>query len=154
MVIDTRLSTPLSAELVRTAADVRTIILFDPESVPGEIEARAAPLRAAGAWLIPVRSTGGAWLDLNAVVRGLARLGVTRLLIEGGPTVARSFLEHNLVDEAVIFQGANELGRGGLKPLRDKGLSVFEDTVHWSRTDARRLGPDRMLVYRSTQSRT
>ena len=153
VVIDARLSIAPTSQLVRTARDPRTIILFDPESVPGDLAARSEALRKAGVWLVNVRSTGGGWLDLPAVLGGLARLGITRLLIEGGPTVARSFLEQDLVDEAVIFQGTGTLGEEGLLPLRDRGLAVFDDALHWTRTDERRIGTDRMMVYRSNQSR-
>jgi diaminohydroxyphosphoribosylaminopyrimidine deaminase / 5-amino-6-(5-phosphoribosylamino)uracil reductase len=154
VVIDARLSISLTSKLVITANAPRTIIMFDPESVPGELAARTAALKKAGVWLVNVRSTGGGWLDLSAVLGGLARLGITRLLVEGGPTVARSFLEQDLVDEAVIFQGTGVLGESGLLPLRDRGLAVFDDPLHWTRTSERRLGPDRMIVYRSSLSRT
>jgi diaminohydroxyphosphoribosylaminopyrimidine deaminase / 5-amino-6-(5-phosphoribosylamino)uracil reductase len=154
VVLDTRLSISPQSQLIRTARSPRTIVLFDPDMVAGDLEARAQPLKEAGAWLIDVRSIGGGWLDVPAVVRGLARLGITRLLVEGGPTVARSFLEQNLVDEVIVFQGSGVLGAAGLKPLRDRGIEVFDDAIHWTRTDERRLGEDRMIVFRSTQSRT
>ena len=154
VVLDTRLSISPHAQLIKTATSPRTIILFDPDMVAGDLEARARPLKDAGAWLIDVRSIGGGWLDLPAVVHGLARLGITRLLVEGGPTVARSFLEQDLVDEVVLFQGAGGIGPTGLKPLRDRGIDVFEDAIRWTLTDERRLGADRMKTFRSTQSRT
>lgn len=154
VVVDTRLSISPQSQLIRTAKNPRTIVLFDPDMVAGDLEERARPLKEAGAWLIDVRSIGGGWLDLPAVVRGLARLGITRLLVEGGPTVARSFLEQNLVDEVILFQGAGVLGTAGLKPLRDRGVDVFEDAIRWTLTDERPLGADRMKIYRSNQSRT
>lgn len=154
VVIDARLSISLDSQLVRTAENPRTIVLFDPESVPGDLAARTEALKKAGVWLVNVKSTGAGWLDLKSVVRGLARLGITRLLIEGGPTVARSFLEQSLVDEVVLFQGPGVLGEAGLLPLRDRGIQVFEDTLHWTRTEERSLGSDRMTVYRSNQMRT
>jgi diaminohydroxyphosphoribosylaminopyrimidine deaminase / 5-amino-6-(5-phosphoribosylamino)uracil reductase len=154
VVVDTRLSISPKSQLIKTAKNPRTIILFDPDMVAGDLEKRAQPLKDAGAWLIDVRSIGGGWLDLPAVVRGLARLGITRLLVEGGPTVARSFLEQSLVDEVVLFIGAGVLGTAGLKPLRDRGIDVFDDSIRWTLTDERPLGADRMKIYRSNQSRT
>lgn len=154
VVIDSRLTISLASQLVRTARSPQTIVMFDPGSVPDPLEARTAPLKKAGVWLVNVRSTGSGWLDLPSVLRGLARLGVTRLLIEGGPTIARSFLEQGLVDEVVLFQGTGTLGPSGLLPLRDRGIGVFDDTLHWTRTRVRQLGTDRMFVYRSTLSRT
>ena len=154
VVIDARLSISLDSQLVRTAENPRTIVLFDPQSVPGDLAARTEALKKAGVWLVNVKSTGAGWLDLLSVVRGLARLGITRLLIEGGPTVARSFLEQGLVDEVVLFQGAGILGEAALLPLRDRGIQVFEDTLHWTRAEERSLGSDRMTVYRSNQIRT
>lgn len=59
-------------------------------------------LKIPGAETIRVPGRGGR-VDLRAVLRVLARRGVERLLVEGGPTVHASFLAAGLVDEARVY---------------------------------------------------
>ena len=60
--------------------------------------------------IIRVPSVAGR-LWLPAVMEALVERGVTRLLVEGGPTIWRSFDRAGLVDEVVMF-----LARGGKEP--------------------------------------
>ena len=87
-------------------------------------------------------------LDLAAILRGLHEDGITRLLVEGGPTVARSFLDAGLVDETVIFRGTEPLGPEGLEPILGSGVEIFEDIRTWRLADDRAIGPDRVRRYR------
>ncbi len=61
-------------------------------------------------------------LDLRALLEQLAAQGLTRLLIEGGPRVAKSFIEQNLVDEVMVFKGDQDIGAGGVLPFHDQPL--------------------------------
>src|SRR5262249_6487403 len=61
-------------------------------------------------------------LDLLAVLGLLAAQGITRVMVEGGPTVAAAFLATDLVDEAVLLRGPTLIGPGGVGPL--EGLPV------------------------------
>ncbi len=49
-------------------------------------------------------------LDLDAVLKALAERGITRLMVEGGPTVAAAFVQADLVDEAALFRSPNAIG--------------------------------------------
>jgi len=90
------------------------------------------------------RSAIGGSLDIAAVLRLLAERGITRLMVEGGPTVASAFLAADLVDEAVLLRGPNPIGPDGIDALeampftaltnspalRSRGIeTIGEDTV-------------------------
>jgi len=47
-----------------------------------------------------------------AAQRVLAERGISRLMVEGGPTVAAAFVQADLVDEAALFRSPNALGEG------------------------------------------
>jgi diaminohydroxyphosphoribosylaminopyrimidine deaminase/5-amino-6-(5-phosphoribosylamino)uracil reductase len=66
--------------------------------------------------VLRVASPGGG-LDLAAVLRLLAARGVTRLMVEGGPTLAAALLRADLVDEAVLFHSAKIIGARGIDAL-------------------------------------
>ena len=66
-------------------------------------------LRAKGVEVFRVDGKDGR-LDLAAVLKALAERGITRLMVEGGPTVAAAFVQADLVDEAALFRSPNPLG--------------------------------------------
>ncbi|HOI59077.1 MULTISPECIES: dihydrofolate reductase family protein [unclassified Methanoculleus] len=73
--------------------DARTVVAAS-EAAPAE---RVARLRAAG---VDVVIAGADEVDLPELMRVLARdYGVRRMMIEGGPTLNWSMLNHRLVDE-------------------------------------------------------
>jgi diaminohydroxyphosphoribosylaminopyrimidine deaminase/5-amino-6-(5-phosphoribosylamino)uracil reductase len=76
---------------------------------------------------------------LDEELRGLAAEGVQSLLLEGGPTIAASFLERGLVDKLLVFVAPALSGEGAglLEGLpRPQGLS---------RLEARAVGEDVLL---------
>jgi diaminohydroxyphosphoribosylaminopyrimidine deaminase/5-amino-6-(5-phosphoribosylamino)uracil reductase len=68
-------------------------------------------LKAKGVEVFRVEGKDGR-LDLAAVLKTLAERGITRLMVEGGPTVAAAFVQANLVDEAALFRSPHALGEG------------------------------------------
>jgi diaminohydroxyphosphoribosylaminopyrimidine deaminase/5-amino-6-(5-phosphoribosylamino)uracil reductase len=141
IVLDARFRTSPDSRLVRTAASVPLTIIGSTEAAPPHFPAGVVTRRVA---------IGETWrLDLAAVLRDLHEDGITRLLVEGGPTVARSFLDAGLVDEAVIFRGAEPLGREGLEPILGRSAEIFEDARTWRLADDRGIGADRVRRYRA-----
>ncbi|MBO0766879.1 MAG: bifunctional diaminohydroxyphosphoribosylaminopyrimidine deaminase/5-amino-6-(5-phosphoribosylamino)uracil reductase RibD [Hyphomicrobiaceae bacterium] len=87
-------------------------------------------------------------LDLDAVLRSLGREGVTRVLVEGGPTISAALLAADLVDEVVIARGTEALGGGGRRPFGDRGLELLDDRARWQLAERRMLGPDALTIHR------
>ncbi len=87
-------------------------------------------------------------LDLEAVLRSLARDGVTRVLVEGGPTISSALLAADLVDEVVIARGIEPLGERGRQPFGERGLEALDDAGRWQLFQKRRLGPDTLTIHR------
>jgi diaminohydroxyphosphoribosylaminopyrimidine deaminase / 5-amino-6-(5-phosphoribosylamino)uracil reductase len=139
VILDRRLRTPTDARL------------FEDEMVPvwficanDELEPNAAILQERGAEIIPVAIDTHGLPAIKEALEQLARRGITRLLVEGGPSVSRVFLDADLVDEAVIYQGSTAAGSDGLHPFVSEGLDRLTDCGHFSQTQGRSFGPDRM----------
>jgi diaminohydroxyphosphoribosylaminopyrimidine deaminase/5-amino-6-(5-phosphoribosylamino)uracil reductase len=81
-------------------------------------------LRQQGVEVLQAPAQAGR-LELPAVLGLLAERGISRLMVEGGPTVAASFVAANLVDEAVLFHSAKVLGPDGIDALEGLPLEAL-----------------------------
>ena len=107
VLLDARLRVPISTGVVATAHDAPTWIFGDTKaSAMGE-----EVLRAKGVEVFRVEGAEGR-LDLAAILKVLAERGITRLMVEGGSTVAASFVKADLVDEAALFRAPKQIGAG------------------------------------------
>jgi diaminohydroxyphosphoribosylaminopyrimidine deaminase/5-amino-6-(5-phosphoribosylamino)uracil reductase len=139
VVFDADLRLPATAALVRTAREVPTQVI----TTWGADPACAEVLSAAGVVVHRVTPPwlGGTGVNLHTALRELVKLGIGRVLLEGGPTLARAFLARALVDEIVLFESPNRIGPDGLAGLPPEALASF------TRTGEGLVGVDRMTTY-------
>lgn len=106
---------------------------------------RAAAMTACGARVLPALSVGGR-LWLPSVLEMLAAEGITRLLVEGGPALWRSFAEAGIADEVVVFiaQAARPDWQGDPLTLAASHLGALPHSV----VDVRSCGADLMVRLR------
>jgi diaminohydroxyphosphoribosylaminopyrimidine deaminase/5-amino-6-(5-phosphoribosylamino)uracil reductase len=140
IVLDPTFKTPAASKLVRSATQV-PVTIFGAAGT-------SAPAFPAGVTTGHVRARADGRLDLHDLVGKLGALGLTRIMVEGGPSVARAFLDADLLDEVVIARGTVLLRDKGRKPLLDEGVEVFADAGRWHAQSERRMGSDRLLCYR------
>jgi diaminohydroxyphosphoribosylaminopyrimidine deaminase / 5-amino-6-(5-phosphoribosylamino)uracil reductase len=117
-----------------------------PLWVIGGIDAPTAAeqaLRAKGAEVFRVAETDGR-LRLSAVLKLLAERGITRLMVEGGPTLAAAFMDADLVDEAILFHSAKIIGSDGIEALPGGAATL---TKRLKQTKIEPVGPDRLELY-------
>jgi diaminohydroxyphosphoribosylaminopyrimidine deaminase/5-amino-6-(5-phosphoribosylamino)uracil reductase len=143
VVLDQRLRTPPDAKLFDDLM-VPVWIVCDADK---EHEGADA-LQDRGAELVPVPVDAEGMLAIEDVLHTLANRGITRVLVEGGPSVARALLDADLIDEAAIYQGPRAVGEGGLQPFVTEGLDRVTASGHFSLVDSRAFGKDRMTRWR------
>ena len=144
VVLDGALRTPGTAKLL-SGLDMAPTWLVCGEGAPSD---REAALEGQGAGVLRAPADAGETLDLKAVLEQLAERGITRLMVEGGPTVARAFLDADLVDEAVLFVGHAPAGADGLEPFVSEGLDRLRKSGHFTCVDRRDIGRDQRFTYR------
>ena len=94
-------------------------------------------------------SAEGGGVSLAETMEFLAGRGITRLLVEGGPTVWRHFAQAGLVDEAVMFRaGKPEEAQGTMTPSLEQVLSRFIPNAAMTLAATRRIGDDHMHIFR------
>ncbi|MBJ7533196.1 bifunctional diaminohydroxyphosphoribosylaminopyrimidine deaminase/5-amino-6-(5-phosphoribosylamino)uracil reductase RibD [Rhodomicrobium vannielii ATCC 17100] len=90
-------------------------------------------------------------LNLRLAMMRVAAEGITRLLVEGGPSTARGFIDAGLADEVIIMRGAQTLDpQAGMPPFGDRGLDLVAASPQFTLFDKRKAGADTISIYRST----
>ena len=99
------LDIPAASRILETANQVPVWLV----GAHGIDDKRRAEFEAKGAQVIETNTVGdNIWLP--AVMEELVARGITRLLVEGGPGMWRSFADQSLVDELVLYmEGPNTI---------------------------------------------
>jgi diaminohydroxyphosphoribosylaminopyrimidine deaminase/5-amino-6-(5-phosphoribosylamino)uracil reductase len=140
VVLDARLRLPLATSVAATVRETPTWVLTShkPSAIAEEI------LQQKGCKVFRVDDSEGR-LDLQQVLKTLAEQGITRLMVEGGPTVAASFVAADLVDEAILLRGEKSIGAGGIDPL--EGMPLDALTGRLTSRASEKIGVDTIETY-------
>lgn len=92
------------------------------------------------------RVEGG--LDLHALMRALHERRVRSIVLEGGPTLAGSFLAAGLVDRVIGYLAPMVIGGGGLAALAGPGAPSIDKALRLRLDDVTRIGPDVRITAR------
>lgn len=111
------------------------------------LHAPGAPARAQAAWtatgarLLPCPAPDGR-LDLTHALSALAADGVTRILAEGGGTIAAALITAGLVDELIHLGAGKLIGADGIPALGSLGLKTLGDAPNLRLLETRQIGQD------------
>ncbi len=148
VVLDTRLRTPVSAKVYRqNMAKPRVWVA----AAVGETEGEASAHVQGGALIFDVGSPDGRSLDLDGLLDTLAENGITRLMVEGGPTVWLAFLAAGFVDEVCVVTGPSAAS-GPAIPVIEGAHDAFFARYQLREHATRMLGPDRLAIFRRDQA--
>lgn len=142
VLLDARLHVPISSGVVATARETPTWVFGDPRASAMAEEV----LRAKGVEVHRVEGRDGR-LDLAQVLKVLAERGITRLMVEGGPKVAASFLGADLVDEAALFHAPASIGVGGIDALEGLPLTTLTQSPKFNLLVSEAVGADTVEFY-------
>jgi diaminohydroxyphosphoribosylaminopyrimidine deaminase / 5-amino-6-(5-phosphoribosylamino)uracil reductase len=137
LVLDSALRLPLESHLVTTTRETPLWIVA-AEDAPNE---RAQALQRLGAEVLRVASAGDR-LDLPAVLRQLAERGITRLMVEAGPTLVTAFLKADLVDEALLLRAPALIGPDGIDALEGMPLEALTRSPRLALISSEAIGAD------------
>jgi diaminohydroxyphosphoribosylaminopyrimidine deaminase/5-amino-6-(5-phosphoribosylamino)uracil reductase len=121
VVLDAGLRLPPKSQLVQTARETPLLVftgnqeILDSMGFPiyaewgNTLDERKAVLQNLGVNVVQI-PVDGAQLDLSQVLRELAKLSLTSVLVEGGAAVAASIIEQRLVDKITFFFAPKIIG--------------------------------------------
>lgn len=145
VVLDSRLSLPLTHALVRDAHAVPTVVLTRWDA-PSE---RTAALNDAGVSVTHLApdDDSGTGVSLPGALTALGSRGVTRLMVEGGARLAGALVRADLVDRLVWFRAPSLIGGDGVPALADAGVRELDAAPGFRQTGASRAGADTVETY-------
>lgn len=143
IVFDSRLRLPLTCALVRTAKRVPTWIVTrqDCDGL------RRKALTDCGVQVVPVGADGTGLPDPVRAMAELAKRGLTRVLVEGGATLAASLLRAGVVDRLEWFRASKVIGGDGIAAVAAFGVDALSQTADFDRVRVRRAGDDLVESY-------
>lgn len=143
VILDTDARLPLTSKLVRTAADVPVWLICGNDADRD----RLAQLSEAGVLVIKVPAPDGR-VDPMTALRALGVRGITRLMVEGGASVAASFWQSGVVDVFSLVTGNINVGQGGIPPFAGLSLDEVHANPNYGVCHIGSLGGDRIEILR------
>ncbi len=138
VVADGRLRLPLTSKLVRSANDIRVILLTREDADKD----RAKAFEEQGVELINVPLGPDNHMDMTKGMALLAARGITRVLVEGGARLAASLMRDGLVDRIEWFQAPKIIGDDGYSAIAALGLDEIDLDAGFERLAVTALGED------------
>ena len=144
VVADSRLRVPLTARVVAEARRVPTWFI----TLRHGDAARREAFRSCGVELIEVPATPDHTVDMAAAFQELGRRGLTRVLVEGGATLAAVLLRAGLVDRLAWFHAPSLIGGDGIPAVAPLGITNLEDAPRFERLSLEPVGDDVLEILR------
>ena len=143
VVFDAIARTPVTARVFDDGPDgapARVTIVVGPDAPVTRTEA----LEARGARVLRVPAHQGR-PDVADALRALADDDFVELLLEGGGTLAWSFLAAGAIDRVAWFVAPKLVGGRGASPLAGLGVAGMDEAHALQGTDVRRVGDDLLI---------
>lgn len=142
IVLDGALRLPPDSRLARTARQTPVWVICADQAAQAAGEA----LSALGVVVLPAPQRRGR-LDLAAVLALISGRGITRLMVEGGPTLAATLLGADLIDEAVLLQSPKLVGADGVDALDGLPLTALTRSPRLPSMRIEAIGADLCEVF-------
>ena len=143
IIVDSRARTPHDAYVVRSASQTPTVIAVTSKAPRRKVK----ELEEAGTTVLTCGR--GPKVSLRFLLTRLRKMGVKRILLEGGGTLNWSMLSHGLVDEISVAISPRVLGGANAITLAEgQGVRRIKEAVKLRLMNVREYGEDLVVRYR------
>jgi diaminohydroxyphosphoribosylaminopyrimidine deaminase/5-amino-6-(5-phosphoribosylamino)uracil reductase len=131
---------PVDSALIRSQPEARLIVIIRPAAAAK----RVAALERAGAEVIACQGEGAA--GIHTALDELGRRGNTSLIVEGGATLAGSFVDADEVDEMRVFIAPLLFGGTDVRPVAGgEGIAAIAGARRALATEVEQWGDDVLI---------
>jgi diaminohydroxyphosphoribosylaminopyrimidine deaminase/5-amino-6-(5-phosphoribosylamino)uracil reductase len=144
VVFDTLARLPTDSRLVQAAAEIPLTVVVSRAAARSDTDA----LEAAGAQVL-VATGENEPARVRSGLEQLGALGVSSVLLEGGPHLAGAFLDAGEIDELRLFLAPLLLGGSAARdPLEGMGVERISEAMRALTFDCERVGDDLLISAR------
>jgi diaminohydroxyphosphoribosylaminopyrimidine deaminase/5-amino-6-(5-phosphoribosylamino)uracil reductase len=144
VVFDTLGRLPVNSQLVQAAAEIPLTVVVSRAAARSDTDA----LEAAGTQVL-VATGENEPARVRSALEQLGTLGVSSVLLEGGPHLAGAFLDAGEIDELRLFLAPLLLGGSAARdPLEGMGVERISEATHALTFDCERVGDDLLISAR------
>ncbi|MCX5818314.1 MAG: bifunctional diaminohydroxyphosphoribosylaminopyrimidine deaminase/5-amino-6-(5-phosphoribosylamino)uracil reductase RibD [Deltaproteobacteria bacterium] len=147
IVVDSHLSLSPDATVF---SDGKRTLAATTRRAPAE---RRRLLEKKGIEVLEIGEDPAGRVDLHALLMLLGKREISSLLVEGGATVATSFLKENLADRLIVILAPKIVGEG-INAVGDLGIRRMDDALGFSFQRVTRYGEDLILDARISRPAT
>jgi len=142
IIVDSNAQTPLTSYVVRTAKEIPTIIAVTSRAPKNRIEI----LEQRGLKVLVCGK--GPLVSVRILLQTLRKLGIRKILLEGGGALNWSMLSSGLVDEVSAAITPRILGgEKAVSLVEGKGSPLVRDGVKLKLINTAKYGPDLVVHY-------
>ncbi len=144
VVFDTLGRLPVASQLVQAAAEIPLTVVVSRAAARSDTDA----LEAAGAQVL-VATGENEPARVRSALEQLGTLGVSSVLLEGGPHLAGAFLDAGEIDELRLFLAPLLLGGSAARdPLEGMGVERISEAMRALSFDCEQVGADLLISAR------
>ena len=141
IIVDSRLRISPEAKIFRCSPSDNIIIA----TLENALEDRAEKLMKSGAVILRLPEEHGK-VALLPLLHSLGEKGIMSILLEGGMTLASSFMKQGLIDKACLFYAPKIIGGGGAYGIiGDLGIHTMDKCLMFENIRIRRFSDDLMV---------
>ena len=138
VILDTGLKLSTEHKLFSSNSDKKLIIVTSNKNKSKERKIKK--IKSKGAEVIFVREDRGK-LNLKNILKELAKINITSVLVEGGKAIFSSFVKENLFDDLLVFISPKILGNG-IPAVSDLGIKSISKSLKVKFVNAEMIGDD------------
>lgn len=138
IILDRQARLPLDSQLVKTASQIRTIVVANKAN-----SAKIEQLQANHVDVWQFSTNGG---ELLPLLEKLVAENLCSVLIEGGATISTTFLRERLVDKMMIFIAPKLIGGDGISVVDGLGVLDMEQALQLRNRQVELVGPDILMT--------
>ncbi len=139
IVVDTNLSLKLDKKLFKNNSDKNLIVLTSERSA--NKYRKINRLQLLGVKILFIKENEDGMLDLKNALKGLGKIKIASLLVEGGSKIFSSFIKENIFDDILTFITPKILG-GGLSVVENLGIKSIRRAIKVRVKEVELLGDD------------
>lgn len=141
IVVDSQLSTPEDANIFNKFSSVIIVTL---PSKPGQ-ETENRKILSQRAKILEVKEKAGQ-INLRDMMKKLAQLEITNILVEGGGTLIGLLFDEGLVDKILFFISPKIIGgKEAISSVMGRGVTRVDKAVKLKEIKLRRIGEDFLI---------